>query len=529
MTEQLRTAGLRRRVVAVAMLASLGTTVVLALALSMIVSQRLHAAVDGQLDAAVSAAVQADSAGASPDQLLQQVSSQGVTAELVIGGTSYVGLPSADQPAAVTGVATVSSAVGATPAAAGGEAVTPLGAGSSGSESAPVPVDATTTSATAIRTVNLPELGGRATLSASTLAADRAAGEVVRVGIAVGVVVMLVSGLILMRVVRLTLGPLDRMTAVANRIAAGDRSRRLNPDRTDTELGRAAAAFDGMLDSLQEALHRAERAEQRLREFSDDAAHELRTPVSAVAVTAETLLRDEVRGDEADRLAVTLVRESRRAARILDDLALALSLDTPAEEATAPVLAETHLISVVQDSVERAVLLHGADVRLRTDDDPGMQRTDAARLSQILANLLSNAARHCDGIVDVVVTLDRDTVVVDVQDSGVGIAPADRERVFERLVRLDSDRARSGGGSGLGLSISRGLARSLGGDLVCAEPRPLGPGLRTASGARFALRLPASAPSPGREAPTSEVTSSAAATSAAVGTSAAATSPVTRR
>ena len=108
---------------------------------------------------------------------------------------------------------------------------------------------------------------------------------------------------------------------------------------------------------------------------------------------------------------------------------------------------------------------------------------DPHRVGQILANLLDNARRYtpAGGRITVHVEVLGAVAHLVVSDTGEGIAPADRERVFDRLVRLDASRDRDHGGAGLGLSIARALARAHGGDLVC-EPRD--------DGAQFRLTLP---------------------------------------
>ena len=111
---------------------------------------------------------------------------------------------------------------------------------------------------------------------------------------------------------------------------------------------------------------------------------------------------------------------------------------------------------------------------------------DPARLGQVLANLLDNARRHTPAgeLVTVHVGRRDGAATVDVTDTGPGVPPADRERIFDRLVRLDEARSADNGGAGLGLAIARGIARAHGGDLTCVDPP-------TDTGATFILTLPA--------------------------------------
>nr|WP_197982434.1 HAMP domain-containing sensor histidine kinase [Frigoribacterium sp. CFBP 13707] len=305
----------------------------------------------------------------------------------------------------------------------------------------------------------------------------------------------------LVLVVRRTLRPLERMTAVARSISGGDRGRRLRPTRPTTELGRTAAAFDEMLDDLERAEGAALAAEARLRSFVSDAAHELRTPVAGIQAAADTLVRAQLDDDERERLTVHVVRESLRAGRLIGDMLLMARLDEGLALDPRPL----DVAEVARGAAERQ-RVRGGDVAVEvvTDGPVPPVAGDPDRLGQVVGNLLDNAVRHARSSVRVSVVSrgvdDTAEVIVRVDDDGRGVDDADRERVFDRLVRLDEARARGDGGSGLGLPIARAIARAHGGDVVCL-PRAAGggadPGLGGADpglgGARFELRLPATA------------------------------------
>lgn len=302
----------------------------------------------------------------------------------------------------------------------------------------------------------------------------------------VGAIGLGVVAVALLAVVRVALRPLDDMTALAHDIAAGDRGRRLHPERTDTELGRTASAFDAMLDALETAQLRAEeaaaearRSEARTRRFLSDAAHELRTPVTGVQTLAESLVRHpDADLARRERIATTLVRETRRAgALVADMLELARIEDGAPLERRAVDLTE-----LAAAEAERTALLAPA-LTVRVDGPPTRVDADPGRVAQILANLLENARRHGppDGTVRITVSADADRAVLDVVDEGPGIPAEDRERVFDRLVRLDEARTRDAGGAGLGLPIARALARAHGGELQVADSE---------RGARLRLTLP---------------------------------------
>ena len=171
--------------------------------------------------------------------------------------------------------------------------------------------------------------GGTLVLQASQAGVDQTLSTLSHIELAAGAATVLLSGLLLIRVVDTALGPLDRMTALADRIRNGTRGRRLHPTRPRTELGQTAVAFDGMLDALESAEADAHQAEDRMRQFLADASHDLRTPLAGVIGNAELLLRANPPRAERETRLVDLVREAQRAARLVDDLLLITRLDTP--------------------------------------------------------------------------------------------------------------------------------------------------------------------------------------------------------
>ncbi|HEY2764944.1 MAG TPA: HAMP domain-containing sensor histidine kinase [Pseudonocardiaceae bacterium] len=343
--------------------------------------------------------------------------------------------------------------------------------------------------------------GSQITLVGDVSGISAAQQRLRRVLLLVGVLAAAVATTVLLASTRLALAPLDAMTALARSIAGGNRGRRLSPTRTDTELGRTASAFDDMLDALEgterqakaseaRALASESRAlasEARIRQFVADAAHELRTPLAGVQAAAQASVSPDLAEPERQRLHVLLVREAHRAGQLVEDLLALARLDAGQQPRREPVA----LVDLARAETERVRLLSPA-LQIVVGGVAVTVAADAQQVSQVLANLLDNARRHAAARIDVQVTREAGTAVVTVADDGPGIAEADRERVFDRLVRLDAARTQPDGvgtaqgasGAGLGLAIARGIARAHGGDLRCVPPAS------GAIGAVFRLELP---------------------------------------
>ncbi|QNI06748.1 HAMP domain-containing histidine kinase [Mycobacterium kubicae] len=328
--------------------------------------------------------------------------------------------------------------------------------------------------------------GARVILVADTTQTTQVTRQLRQLMIAAVVVTLGVAALLLIAVSRAALRPLDRLTALAKDITTGDRGRRLRPDRSETELGRAASAFDGMLDALEQSETRArqaaadaQRAEAQTRQFLVDAAHELRTPIAGIQAAAEQLAAHDSESSAQHRRASLLQSDARRAGRLVADM-----LDLSRIDAGLPLdLQDTDLSAIVDAEVQRAAMLAPQQEVIRRGADAVHLRADPTRIAQILSNLLDNARRYTPpgGSITVDVSAGLRAIEVTVTDTGPGVPDDERLRIFERLVRLDAGRARDHGGAGLGLPIARALARAHGGELECVPHD---------GGARFRLILP---------------------------------------
>jgi len=332
------------------------------------------------------------------------------------------------------------------------------------------------------------------TVTVATLSFDTYGvfGQVFSIGVPTLIGVLLILGLAIALAMRVALRPLDDMTTLATEIAEGELGGRLEVKDPNTELGRTAVAFDKMLDALEDSLHRAQAAEARLRQLCADVAHELRSPISSMVAAADNLMREISLGGRnaaatrnlAEETSMAVVRDGRRASRIVGDLTLAAQLDVAelAQHEVLPVRMDAS--EMLQSTVANAQLHSDFSIQLTNTAGPTWVHADPDRLQQIINNLLSNANRWAESKILVSAERDGNSWVVRVTDDGPGVPADQRENIFGRFVRLDTNRARSRGGSGLGLAISQALATAQQGSLRCLENDSV------TGGAVFELRLP---------------------------------------
>lgn len=267
------------------------------------------------------------------------------------------------------------------------------------------------------------------------------------------------AAVLLARSARVALRPLDAVVDTARRIRSGRSGERLEPDRTDTELGRMALAFDEMLDALEHALADALASEERSRRFLAEAAHQLRTPVAGIQASVEALPRARTRTDR-EQLLASMAREAGRAGRRVAALLRMARL----EQGDRPARRPTDLVSLCQSEVGRAAsLAPRLEVSFRAlGTEAPMVLVDPDAVKEALANILDNARRHAVSRIDIELAwATGGTAAIRVADDGPGLDGEHRERFFDPFVSLDGH-----GGAGLGLAIARGVARAHGGDVT---------------------------------------------------------------
>lgn len=286
-----------------------------------------------------------------------------------------------------------------------------------------------------------------------------------------------VTWLVTRRALRPVEGIRGEMAAIT---ASTDLSRRVPEPATRDEVARLARTTNETLTALEESV-------ERQRRFVADASHELRSPIASLRTQLEVAAAHPELLDLDGAVADTV-----RLQHLAADLLLLARLDAGEEPAGKPVALGT----LVRKDVERRNAEGGTGGAEGAEGPGGRvavvagELADAtvsgsrSQLERVLGNLLDNAARHAAGRVDVRVRREGAWAVLEVADDGEGVPPADRERIFERFVRLDDARSRDEGGAGLGLAIVRDVVVRHGGTIGVAEA----PG----GGALFTVRLPLS-------------------------------------
>lgn len=328
---------------------------------------------------------------------------------------------------------------------------------------------------------------------------DAARASLERTLLIVGIVGLLAAALLTILVVDVALKPLQVMAERANRITEGERGIRMAAPTDATEVGKTARAIDSMLDELEGAERRARTAEaaamssaEQMKAFLSDAAHELKTPLAGIQAAAESLVQlPDSAAEERDHLAFLLAREANRGGHLVSSLLESARIDAGVSLRREPV----SLLDLARTEQHRMTLAY-PQIQVSVEGKDLVVNADREAIMSVLRNLVDNAGRAAmpEGWVVIGVTEGADSTpaiaVVTVVDSGGGIGPADRERVFQRLVRL-SNTATTTKGSGLGLAIARGYARAHGGDIkIVDDARVPLPSPDGSHGAIFEITLP---------------------------------------
>lgn len=284
-------------------------------------------------------------------------------------------------------------------------------------------------------------------------------GMLAALGIAVALTLPLIN---------LALRPLVEMERVSARIAAGALSLRLTEPAARDEIGRLARAFNSMVARLEAAFARQKR-------FVADVSHELRTPLTGLGGSLEILLFGAANDDEevTHHLMSGMYAEVERMQRLVADLLVLTSLDEGRLKLRLTTVEVAPLLADVCTQMQSQV--HGQSLTYQVPPDLPALRGDADQLRRVLLNIVENALKFtpAGGCVELRAANEKQGwVMLEIQDTGVGIPSEALPHVFERFYRADSSRTRQSsqiGGSGLGLSLARELAEAHGGTIAISS------------------------------------------------------------
>jgi heavy metal sensor kinase len=272
------------------------------------------------------------------------------------------------------------------------------------------------------------------------------------------------------------LRPVDELTRAAMEMEHRHLDRRVVPPRPDDEIGRLAGAFNEMLSRLDQSF-------RQIQQFSADASHELKTPLTTIRGEAEVALMGEHTPEEYRRTLRSIVEEVERVGAVVDNLLTLARADADQLALRREPVALHETVMAVFEGLEGAARRKGVALDLEEIEEIDCDG-DPLWLQQVATNLVANAIKYTPAGGRVWIGLLREDgwACLTVRDSGVGIPAEHLPHIFDRFYRVDAARSRDSGGTGLGLSIVRWAVEAHGGT-VCAESE-------VGKGSMFTVRLP---------------------------------------
>ncbi|MCL2535054.1 MAG: HAMP domain-containing histidine kinase, partial [Nocardiaceae bacterium] len=299
---------------------------------------------------------------------------------------------------------------------------------------------------------------------------ERVVGTVALLLAAGGPIVVALVALATYRLVGAALEPVEQIRTRVSSISSGRLDERVPVPGTRDEIARLAETMNDMLARL-------EHGSVTQRRFVSDASHELRSPLATITAALE-LAHSKPELVDAALVDDTLLPEARRMRDLLEDL---LTLARADEQGLTATATDVDLDDILFAEAARCRALPG--IAVRTQIAPTRVHGDPGQLARMVRNLVDNAVRHAHNEIRLECRIHDGSAVITVQDDGPGVPEAQRARIFERFVRLDSPRTRDGGGTGLGLAIVSEIVAVHRGTVTVTEPE--------GGGARFVVALPA--------------------------------------
>ena len=290
----------------------------------------------------------------------------------------------------------------------------------------------------------------------STADIDESLAGLIRTLVIAGPLTLVLAGAGGIFLAQRALKPVDQITRTAHEIEESDLSRRI-PVQSRDELGRLAATLNQMIERLEKAF-------KRQQQFTADASHELRSPLSVIQAESTLALNKDRPANEYKHSLEVVSNESEHMAKVIDQLLTLARADSGKEQLSFEEVDLSELLAGIAANAE--ILCRDKGLEFRSDlMDNILVSGDRAKLRELFLNLLDNAIRYSPDGGTISLTLGKleERAVIAIADTGIGIPDEDIPRIFERFYRVDRARSRAEGGAGLGLSICKYIAEAHGG------------------------------------------------------------------
>lgn len=274
------------------------------------------------------------------------------------------------------------------------------------------------------------------------------------------------------------LKPVDQITQTARMITSQNLNQRITPPKVKDEISRLIETFNEMISRLDQSFH-------QIKQFSADASHELKTPLTILRGEVEVALRKERKPLEYEQILMSNLEEINRMAQIVDNLLLLSKADNEEIRLNREDINLTEILNEVIGQV--VILAQSKNLRIETSNHHEDIHIfgDALRIREMLLNLIENGIKYTEEGGSIQVILEKEIqclpaenqldpslgkenkfVKIIVSDTGIGIAKEDQDKIFNRFFRVDKARSREQGGSGLGLSICKWIVEAHGGEIT---------------------------------------------------------------
>lgn len=296
-----------------------------------------------------------------------------------------------------------------------------------------------------------------------------------------GLVIVSIMGIVIMAIVKFSftgyvLKPLDDFSEAIMKISEGDLDHKIKIETNDE--------FNDLADTFNSMTYKLKEADSQRKDFIAYVSHELRTPLSTIKLLSEMIFHDEkMEMDVCREFMSDISSEADRLTSIVNDLLTLMELEISEIKIDSEMANLKAIAEKIYSNMKHLALDKEIEFKLTVDEELEF-RFDPDRIKQTLINIVSNAIKYTDkgGTVELKLYSDRDSVVVEIMDNGIGIPEENLPHIFDRFYRVDKARARATGGSGLGLSIANQIV-SLHGGTIDVESE-------MGKGSKFKIRLP---------------------------------------